>query len=176
MTSLKNSKKGKPTFKKGEKKVDYWKITALIGTVLFLLSAFLPMISDSLFNPTSSASLLNFYTVIGQSGQTSAGSVTIDIATIGILLTMMLYPITIILGLISIFKRRVAMAAGIVGLICWIGTLIALGQLNFTQYAGMGVYVGITGAIIMAAAYFMKPSSTAPQVAFPPPPQNPPSR
>ena len=150
--------------------MDYRKITALIGTVLFLLSAFLPMISDSLFSPTYSLSLLNLYTAIGQSGQSSAGSVTVDIATVGILLTMMLYPIAVILGLISIAKRKIAMAAGAVGLTCWIGTFIALGQYNATQYSGIGVYIGITGAIIMAAAYSMKPSSTSPQTPIPPPP------
>jgi hypothetical protein len=33
---------------------------------------------------------------------------------------MILYPVALILGMVSIFKRKVAAAAGILGLICWI--------------------------------------------------------
>jgi len=41
--------------------------------------------------------------------------------------------------------------------------------LNGLQYAGAGVYAGIAGAIMMAAAYFLKPSRPQ-QAATPPPP------
>lgn len=141
--------------------MDYWKIVALVGTIIFLVSGFLPMISASEF----SFSLFNLYT----------GSVTIDAGVIGILLTIILYPVAVILGFVSILKRKVAMVAGIVGLICWIGTLAYLAQANAVSHAGVGIYVGIAGAVIITIAYFLKaslpPTQTASQdTTFPPPP------
>lgn len=144
--------------------MDYWKIVALVGTIIFLVSGFLPMISASEF----SFSLFNLYT----------GSVTIDAGVIGILLTIILYPVAVILGFVSILKRKVAMVAGIVGLICWIGTLAYLAQANAVSHAGVGIYVGIAGAVIITIAYFLKtsllPTQTAAQnttFPLPPPPQ-----
>lgn len=141
--------------------MDYGKIVALVGTIIFLVSGFLPMISASEF----SFSLFNLYT----------GSVTIDAGVIGILLTIILYPVAVILGFVSILKRKVAMVAGIVGLICWIGTLAYLAQANAVSHAGVGIYVGIAGAVIITIAYFLKaslpPTQTASQdTTFPPPP------
>jgi len=141
--------------------MDYWKIVALVGTIIFLVSGFLPMISASEF----SFSLFNLHT----------GSVTIDAGVIGILLTIILYPVAVILGFVSILKRKVAMVAGIVGLICWIGTLAYLAQANAVSHAGVGIYVGIAGAVIITIAYFLKaslpPTQTASQdTTFPPPP------
>ena len=141
--------------------MDYWKIVALVGTIIFLVSGFLPMISASEF----SFSLFNLYT----------GSVTIDAGVIGILLTIILYPVAVILGFVSILKRKVSMVAGIVGLICWIGTLAYLAQANAVSHAGVGIYVGIAGAVIITIAYFLKaslpPTQTASQdTTFPPPP------
>jgi hypothetical protein len=144
--------------------MDYWKIVALVGTIIFLVSGFLPMISASEF----SFSLFNLYT----------GSVTIDAGVIGILLTIILYPVAVILGFVSILKRKVAMVAGIVGLICWIGTLAYLAQANAVSHAGVGIYVGIAGAVIITIAYFLKASLLPTQTAAldttlppPPPPQ-----
>ena len=150
--------------------MDYWKIVALVGTIIFLVSGFLPMISASEF----SFSLFNLYAVMGQAGE-NAGSVTIDAGVIGILLTIIPYPVAVILGFVSILKRKFAMVAGIVGLICWIGTLAYLAQANAVSHAGVGIYVGIAGAVIMAIAYFLKaslpPTQTASQdTTFPPPP------
>jgi hypothetical protein len=141
--------------------MDYWKIVALVGTIIFLVSGFLPMISASEF----SFSLFNLYT----------GSVTIDAGVIGILLTIILYPVAVILGFVSILKRKVSMVAGIVGLICWIGTLAYLAQANAVSHAGVGIYVGIAGAVIITIAYFLKASLPPTQTAsldttFPPPP------
>jgi hypothetical protein len=137
-----------------------WKILALVGTIIFLFSGFLPMVSASEF----SFNLSDFYT----------GSVTIDAGVIGILLTIILYPVAVILGFVSILKRKVAMIAGIVGLICWIGTLAYFAQVNAVSHAGVGIYVGIAGAVIMAIAYFLKtslPTQTAAlDTTFPPSP------
>ena len=141
--------------------MDYWKSVALVGAIIFLFSGFLPMVSGSEFI----FSLFNLYT----------GKVTIDAGVIGILLTIRLYPVAVILGFVSVLKRKVAMVAGIVGLICWTGTLAYLAQANAVSHAGVGIYVGIAGAVIMAIAYFLKaslpPTQTAAQdTTFPPPP------
>lgn len=132
------------------------------------------MVSDNLFNPTISSSLFNLYSALGQ-GWNIVGSITLYTATIGILLTMVIYPIVLVLGLVSLIKRKIAILAGILGLVCWIGTLAYLAQFDFLSYTGLGVYLGIAGAVIMAIAYFLKPSPTAPQIAplpatSPPPP------
>ena len=132
------------------------------------------MVSDNLFNPTISASLFNLYYAIEQ-GWNVFGPVTLDAATIGILLTIILYPIALVLGLASLIRRKIAILAGILGFVCWIGTLTYLAQFDFLSYTGLGVYIGIAGAIIIEIAYFLKPSSTAPPSApspaiSPPPP------
>jgi peptidoglycan/LPS O-acetylase OafA/YrhL len=81
-----------------------------------------------------------------------------------------LYPIAVILGFVAIAKRKIALAAGALGLLAWIGTLVFLSTLNAIQYTGFGVYVGIVGAIIMAVAYFIKPGPAMQQTIAPPPP------
>ena len=138
-----------------------WKIAAFIGTVIFIFSGLLPMVSDA---NGSSLSLLNLYMAIGQ-GTGSSVSLMIDVATIGILLTLILYPVTVVLGFASIIARKVAIIAGILGLVCWIGTLMYLAQFDAISYTGSGIYVGIVGAIIMALAYFLRPSQALTQVA-----------
>ncbi len=140
------------------KELDHRKIVASIGAILFLLSGVLPLISDTFF------SLFNLYASIWQLQQ-GPGQVTINVETIGILLTIILYPVAVILGFVSIGKRRMAMVAGILGLTCWFGTLTYLASLGFVSYAGFGVYMGIVGAIFMVIAYFLKPSS-APEHDF----------
>jgi hypothetical protein len=152
----------------------YWRIVALVGTIIFSLSGVAPMVSYGLLNPTISLSLFNLYSAVGQ-GWNIFDSAPLDTATIGILLTMIIYPIALILGLVSLIKRKIAILAGTLGLVCWTGTLAYLAQFDFLSYTGLGVYIGIAGAVIMAIAYFLKPSSTAPQIAplpatSPPPP------
>lgn len=151
------------------KELDHRKIVASIGAILFLLSGVLPLISDTFF------SLFNLYVSIWQLQQ-GPGQVTINVETIGILLTIILYPVAVILGFVSIDKRRIAMVAGILGLTCWFGTLTYLASLGFVSHAGFGVYIGIVGAIFIVIAYFLKPSSAPAHAlgtsvtAMPPPP------
>lgn len=152
----------------------YRRIVALIGTLIFSVSGIAPMVSDNLFNPTFSLNLFNLYSAVGQ-GWNIIYSVTVDSATIGVLLTMVIYPIALVLGLVSIVKRRIAILAGTLGLVCWIGTLAYLAEVDFLSYTGLGAYIGIAGAVIMATAYFIKPFLTPPQIASlpatsPPPP------
>jgi hypothetical protein len=150
------------------RKLEYWKITALIGAIIFLISAFLPWISLSLFDMTSAFNLINTYTSLGQSSST--GSVTVSSLDYGILLTIILYPITAVLGFASIMKRSISLAAGILGIICWIGCIVTLASYNYLQFAGLGIFVGIIGSIILIIAYSLKPHAATPQATIPPPP------
>lgn len=139
----------------------YFKVAAFVGTILFLLSGFLPLITVSVLDTSMSVSLLNIYTALSA-------------RPYGIILTIVLYLVAVVLGFVSIIKRKIAIVAGILGLLCWIGALMTLGAIpGALQYTGIGVYVGIVGAIIMAVAFFMKPSVTTPQPATPAPPPRP---
>jgi len=140
------------------KELDHRKIVASIGAILFALSGVLPLISDPFFN------LFDLYASIWRLQQ-GPGHVTINVGTIGILLTIILYPVAVILGFVSIAKRRMALVAGILGLACWFGTLTYLASLGFVSHAGFGVYVGILGAIFMVIAHFRKPSSAPEQTS-----------
>lgn len=138
--------------------MDYWKIVAFAGSVIFLFSGFLPMITVAVFGV--SRTLFDMY-----------ASLPIDLYTVRYLPTFVLYPITLILGFISTVKRKIAIVAGMLGLVCWIDYIVALSQYHRTELAGTGVYVGIVGAIIIAGAYFLKPSpAPAPQPLTSPPP------
>jgi hypothetical protein len=158
------------------KKLDYWKIAVLIGTMVFLISAFLPMTNVGV-------NLVDLYRIIVSvmtqgSTSTDVGSLgtlpaDIYVAAIGILLTIILWPIALILGFVSIAKRRVALAAGILGVICWIGAImfVAILQSYYVVQYGAGIFVGFAGAVILLVAYFLKPTpAPAPQAAYPPPP------
>jgi hypothetical protein len=158
-TNLKNDKVKNPQTAQAEE-LNYWKIAAFIGTAIFLLSGFMPMVSDTY---GSSISLLDLYAAIGQ-GRGSSVTLAIDLATFGILLTLILYPVTIVLGFVAMANRKVAIIAGILGLICWIGTVAYLAQFDAISYAGSGVFMGIVGAIAIASAFFLRPSRALTQI------------
>jgi len=86
-------------------------------------------------------------------------------ATIGLLLTLILYPVAVILGFVSIINGKVAIIAGILGLACWIGTLVYLVQFDAISYTGNGIYMGIVGATVTASAYFLRPPQALTQIA-----------
>ncbi len=98
-------------------------------------------------------------------------------SAIGLLLTLILYPVTVILGFVSIAKQRVSLAAGIVGIICWAGAVIMVTGLQslsgiaagLIQY-GNGIFVGFIGAIILLVTHFLKLTKIVSQPVPPPPP------
>jgi hypothetical protein len=168
--------------------LQYWKITALIGTLVFVFSAFLPLLTAGVLGFSLSVNLIDFYRAIGYLIGQSRGSVpdwgsSIPLPTeayagaIGILLTLILYPITVILGFVSIAKKRVSLAAGILGIICWAGAVIMVTSLQslsgsfsgLIQY-GNGIFVGFIGAIILLVTHFLKLTKTVSQPIPPPPP------
>jgi hypothetical protein len=133
--------------------MEKWQISAVVGTIVFLVAGFLPLIS--VFG-IASISLIDIYGAFG--GAMAAGiAIGFDL----FLLTMILYPITIILGFASIIKPILATIAGILGIICWIVAMftISLYSMGMLQY-GIGVYVGLLGAIILLATRFIKSAIT----------------
>jgi len=177
--------------------MEAWRVIAVIGTVVFVFSAVLPLISVQ-FIGTFSISLLDLYSAIGRGGTTSTPEIPSELtepferAGIGLLMTIILFPITAIIGFISAAtSRKLALAAGILGIICWLGSIWAILELKsllaqqlFGQLAagmiqfGNGIFVGILGALIMLLSYFIrlpqtKAATTAPQPPSPPPPPQP---
>jgi hypothetical protein len=151
--------------------LENYKVAALIGTIVFLLSGVLPLVSLSLFDFSYYFSLFNAYGLVMQGGSSSSASFTVTAGSVGVLLTIILFPVALVLGIVSIFKRKVAAVAGILGLICWIGWAMALNELQVMSYAGLALYVGILGAIILLIASALRPTPTAPQIPPPPAPQ-----
>jgi hypothetical protein len=161
--------------------LENWKTVAFVGAIVFLISGFLPLISSSLFDFSFWYSLINLYASLGQTVETGAGAANVSVGSIGILLTIILYPVAIILGFVSIARRKVALAAGILGIICWIGAMAAINEIlsgipdlgSPLQYVGLSAYIGFIGSIILIIASVMKPSGI-PRQAAPPAPAPPP--
>jgi hypothetical protein len=102
-------------------------------------------------------------------------------AAAGLLITIILFPITVIIGFVSLATSpKLAIVAGVLGIICWLGSLSAILQLKsivaetapFGAMAagliqiGYGVYIGILGAILLLISYFIA-TSEAKKVAEP---------
>jgi hypothetical protein len=154
--------------------VDYYsRIAALVGTIIFLVSAFLPLI----IVPGFSWSLVDEYQNIGSMDWYSFFA-SYPVSALGLLLLVILWPLAMGLCVASIFRRKIGLVAGVVGIVCWVGAVMYVMGVNpasgFVQY-GAGIFVGFAGAIILLVAYYVKPKlgtvQTAPsQVAPPPPP------
>ncbi|MEM3565999.1 MAG: hypothetical protein QXK18_03905 [Candidatus Bathyarchaeia archaeon] len=130
--------------------MEKWQITAILGTIIFLIAGALPLVAG--------VSLFDAYgAVLSGAG---AGGIPISTASVGILLTIILYPITVILGFVSIIKRKLAIIAGILGIICWIGAILFINEISGGVLGyGYGIYVGFIGAIILLVTYFIKPKA-----------------
>ena len=150
--------------------METWQVIALVGTVIFLIAGFLPLISASVMFVTISFSLVDMYRFITspQPEAPTTPEMTIPIPTGAymLFLSLVLYPITIILGFLSVVKQKIALIAGILGIICWIGGIwfvydlntLAMGMLNY----GIGIFVGFIGAIILLVAFFVKRREATP--------------
>ncbi len=149
--------------------MDLRKTVIFIGLILFLLSAVAPFISLGLLNMEGYVNLVGLYVQLAQNGR-AAGSVSVDIAIPGILLAMLLYPLAIILGFTSLFRKRIALASGILALACSGSILAALIQLEAVSYIGIGVYLGIIGSLlIIIISIFKKPPKQIETLEPPPP-------
>ena len=138
--------------------MEKFQITAIIGTIIFLIAGALPILSVFGF---FSFSLFDLYNAVFSATGAGAGGVSITTGSVGLMLTLILYPITIILGFVSVVKHKLSIIAGILGIICWIGAILAVNELiaiggGLVQY-GYGIWVGFIGAIILLITYFIKP-------------------
>ena len=144
-------------------RLETWRATALIGSVIFLFSAFLPFLSVFIV----SVSLGDYYYQLF----TMQNLPTVY----GVLHTMILYPLTLVLAFVGILKRRFTLVAGIVGVLCWIFALfsVSIYKLNFNpstwsgmiQY-GTGIFIGLIGAFILLVSFFLKPHARPPPSTF----------
>jgi hypothetical protein len=162
------------------KKLEYWKISALIGAIIFLASGFLPFISYiSAGGGVASSPLTDIYSGLGLGMDWGTVFSTLPMYGIGWLLAMILYPVTVVLGLASFLRRKLALFAGILGIICGIGEIMMISGLQslLAEFGGAieygyGIFVGFAGAIIMLAANYIK-GGTVPQTPTAPPPPPP---
>ena len=177
-----------PAIKVSHMITETWRIIAAIGAVVFIFSAILPLISIQ-FIGTFSISLLDLYSAIGHWGATSTPEIPSELtgpSGIGLLMTIILFPITAIIGFIAAAtSRKLAFAAGILGIICWSGSVWTILEIkSFTpSFAatmiqfGNGIIVGIFGALIMLVSCFVRPVSTqgksSPAIASPHPSEAP---
>jgi hypothetical protein len=156
------------------KKLEYWKISALIGAIIFLASGFLPFISAG--GGVASSPLTDIYNGLGFGMDWGTVFSTLPMYGIGWLLAMILYPVTVVLGLASFLRRKLALLAGILGIICGIGEIMMISGVQSyfggaIEY-GYGIFVGFAGAIIMLAANYIKGGTlpATPTTTPPPPP------
>lgn len=155
--------------------MDYYsKIAPLIGAIVFLVSVFLPLYSA----PGFSWSLVDVYQNIGSADWAYLFG-NYPVSAVGLLLLAILWPVALGLCVASIFRRKISLAAGVVGMVCWAGSVMYImgGPASGLVQYGAGIFVGFAGAIILLAAYYIKPKhgrvQTAPsQVAPPPPPSS----
>jgi hypothetical protein len=140
----------------------YWRIMALIGAILFAVSGFLPI-----FVGSGARGIVYEYQYVG-SEDWSGGFASYPAYTLGFLLLVVLWPIALVLGIVSILKRKIALAAGILGIICWAGGVMydSAGP-EWIQY-GAGIYVGLVAAVLLVVAYCLKPKQAAPSTSPPP--------
>jgi DMSO/TMAO reductase YedYZ heme-binding membrane subunit len=157
------------------KKLEYWKISALIGAIIFLASGFLPFISAG--GGVASSPLTDIYNGLGLGMDWGTVFSTLPMFGVGWLLAMILYPVTVVLGLASFLRRKLALFAGILGIICGIGEIMMISGLQslLAEFGGAieygyGIFVGFAGAIIMLAANYIKGGTVPPTPTAPPPP------
>lgn len=162
--------------------MEKWKIIALIGAIVSLASGFLPLLAAG----SLGVSLVDFYSLIGWIlGQSEASSgifsgpinlpAEATLAVIGMFLTLILYPAAVILGFLSFLKRKLALVAGTLGIICWVGAIIFItgiqsmaGTFAEALEYGAGIFVGLAAAAILLVAYFLKRGGTSQQATIQP--------
>lgn len=145
----------------------------LIGTVIFVFSAALPMISIQLI-VTFSIRLFDMYRWLGLGPSVpendSQWTEAFSTVRAGLFLVAILYFITVVAGFISaVTSPKVSLIAGVLGMACWLSSMFAILQLKsvisqlggpFGAFAnlvqiGYGVYVGILGSGILLVSYFV---------------------
>lgn len=159
---------------KGDVLLKIWQMLTLIGAVVFGFSAVLPLISIQ-FIVNFSISLIDIYGWIGRGPPVDEAMSMLSEAFssigVGLLLTVTLFPITVIVAFASLkIGAKLCLIAGFLGIACWLGAIFSVEQFkilvaqsggpfgaliaSFIQI-GYGVYVGILGSVILLASYFV---------------------
>ena len=132
----------------------------MIGFILFMFASFLSLINNS---GGKTFSILNFYTSYVSTGRIPPLNAERPLADYWLLLAMVLYPIALCLSYISLFRARMMLFAGNVGLLTWIAYVVAVSVASspwsVTALVGPAVYVGIIGAAMLVTAYYLRRKS-----------------
>ncbi|MCL4437361.1 MAG: hypothetical protein M1503_05135 [Thaumarchaeota archaeon] len=168
--------------------MDYFRIVAGVGLTILILAAMMPWFTVT-FLDQFNISLADLYRLIlSSTGRTqppagiTPNSLTEGTAGIGLSLTLITYPVSLILGVAAIVKRKITPFAGIVGIFSgafWmlgVDSLksaaakeglktISLGGMITAEASsvinvGHGAYVAIIGGVIILVSYFITGSHT----------------
>lgn len=78
----------------------------------------------------------------------------------GIVLSIILFPIVVFLGFLSLWKRKFFSATEVLGILYLLGAVVAVASykptVSFTVQYGLGIYIAIVGFAIFLAAYSLK--------------------
>ncbi len=145
---------------------------ALVGTVIFVFSAALPMIYIRFIVPFS-IRLIDVYSWLGSEPSMPEDGLEMEEAfstvETGFFLAAILYPFTVVTGVVSaLTSSKVSLFSGVMGLILWLGSISGIMTLKSTisQMAGplgpissgfiqigYGVYVGILGSTVLLISH-----------------------
>lgn len=159
--------------------LEYWRIIALIGIIVFLFSLFSPLVSLG----GAGVSLLFTYSVTGDISLPDNAVIRATLghifsvreyeeytqgAALKILITMILFPIALAIGFISlIINHKMALVSGMLGIICWLSSIWAVMEIKSMAIEkgaqswseaitfGSGIIVGIVGAVVLIISYFI---------------------
>lgn len=150
----------------------WWQILAFNGTLVLLLSGALPLISIH-FIGIFSTSLFDLYMRFGLSKPEFASDLSEAFSGVGagLVLTAILFPVTLVVGFASLrIGPKACLIAGSLGMICWLSSLFAIIQLKLSIaqsggafgglvsgliQIGYGIYGGFLGSAILLISYFV---------------------
>ena len=149
-----------------------WQILAFNATLVLFFSGALPFISIH-FIGIFSMSLFDLYRGFGLSIPESLSELTEAFSSVGagLLFIAILFPISLIVGFASLrIGPKACLIAGSLGMICWLGSLLAIIQLKLSMaqsggplgglvagliQVGYGIYGGLLGSAILLISYFV---------------------
>jgi hypothetical protein len=149
-----------------------WQILAFNATLVLFFSGALPFVSIH-FIGIFSISLFDLYRGFGLFIPESLSELTEAFSTVGagLVFIAILFPITLIVGFASLkIGPKACLIAGSLGMICWLGSLLAIIQLKLSMaqsggplgglvagliQIGYGIYAGILGSAVLLISYFV---------------------
>lgn len=121
-----------------------YKLMAGVGTLVMAVSLLLPWVSTT----DSMVSLLGLYG--GIAGRTDLPGVTVSpFGVVFAMLTLFLSPLAPIFGALALRWRRLAVVAGVFGLLGGVGIVVAAASVT-----SVGAYVFAAGGVMLMAAHF----------------------